>query len=141
ARGSAVADENGSVRVPADSVRPRQSALQRIAVRAVAAFASARYQFNGSLANVDHADAVTFGIGEIDLPIRRDADSLRSGQSRLLCRTAVAREPFLTGAGNVMDRACLQVEPVNRVPFTQRQPHISGLVKLDCPGAVQRCIR
>src|SRR6266516_291925 len=100
----AVADENGSVSVHEDSVRPRQSALQRIAFRAVAAFASASHQFNGSFANVDHADAVTLGIGEIDLTIRRDADSFGSGESRLLFRTAVAREPFLSGAGNMMDR-------------------------------------
>src|SRR6266516_4384133 len=132
----AVADENGSVRVHEDSVRPRQSAFQRIAFRAVAAFAITRHQFNGSLANVDHADAVTFGIGEIDLPIRRDADSLRSGESRLLCGTAVARETFLSRASNVMDHASRPVEPVNCVPLTQGKPHISILVKVDCPRTV-----
>src|SRR2546427_3710370 len=115
----AVADENGSVRIHEDSMRSRQTALQRIEFRAVAAFASARHQFNGSLANVDHTDAVTFRIGEIDFPIWRDADSLGSGESRLLCRNAVARKPFLSCADDVMDRASRQVEPVNCVPLTQ----------------------
>src|SRR5881396_3046812 len=105
----AVADENGSVRVHKDAMRSRQSAFQRIAFRAVATFAGARNHFNGSLANVDHADAVTFGICEINLPSRRDADSLGSGESRLFCRTAITREPFLSSAGGVMDRAGLQV--------------------------------
>ena len=41
----AVADENGSACVHEDSVRPRQFAFQRIAIRAIAAFASARHQF------------------------------------------------------------------------------------------------
>src|SRR5207247_121167 len=124
----AIADENGSVCVHEDSVRPRQFAFQRIAIRAIAAFASARHQFNGSLPNIDHTDAMAFGIGEVAFSVRSNADSLRSGESRLLCRTAVAREPFLPRAANVMDRAGFQVEPVNRVPFAKGKPHISVLV-------------
>src|SRR6185503_8498950 len=76
-----------------------------------------------------------------DIPTRRNADSFGSRESRLLGQTPVASESFLPGVGDVMDRADRQVELINRVSFTQRQPHIFGLVKVDGSGTVQSRIR
>src|SRR5690349_17842813 len=134
----AVADEDGPVGIDKYAVRARQPAVERIPVQAVAAFASAGDHFDGLFAGVDAADAVTFGVREIDVAIRRNADSLWPGQCRFLCGTTVSSEPAFSRPGDAMDRACLQVELVNRVPFTQREPCVPVPVKVDRARTVKR---
>ena len=42
----------------------------------------------------------------------------------MICRAAVSREPFLTCAGLVVDRAFFQVQSVHRIALAQSQPHL-----------------
>lgn len=86
----AVPDEDSAIAINKDSVRTRQLALQRLAVRPVSALSRAHDKFNRSLFPINHADAVTFGVREINVPIRRDADALRAGQRRPFRRSAIA---------------------------------------------------
>ena len=133
----AVADENRSVPVDKDAVRTRHLTRQRIAIRPVSFGAGSRYQFNRLLANVDHPDRMAFGVGQIDVAVRRDAQTFRAGQRGQLSRSSVASESFLSCSRDVMNRSRLHIKPINGIAFAQREPHISAAVEVNRARAVE----
>ena len=99
---SAALDEN--------AVRPGESARERIAVGAVAALAGSNDSGHGSLTQVDAADHMVFGVGNIETLIGRIRDALRTVQRiprrakpRRYRRAAIARISQLACAGDVFE--------------------------------------
>src|SRR5262245_25316452 len=113
----AVADENRTGGIDIDTVRPRQPALERVAVWPVAFLARASDQFQRTLANIDHADAVALGVSQINIAIGCDADAFGTRQRGLLRGPAVAGESLLSGAGDVLNGPFLQIHFIHRVSF------------------------
>ena len=64
-----------------------------IAVGAVAALAGAHDGRDDAGFQVDPADGVALGVGEIEAAVGRPGDALGPGEPRRLGRTAVAGEP------------------------------------------------
>src|SRR5262245_50669755 len=133
----AVADENRTVAVNEDAVRTRHLTRQWIAIRSISFGAGSCYQFNRLFANVNHPDRMAFGVGQIDVAVRRDAQTFRAGQRGQLSRAAVARESFLSRSSDVMNRSRSHIQPINGVAFAQREPHISTAVKVNRARAVE----
>src|SRR5262245_20314360 len=136
--GFAVADENRTVAVNKDAVRTRHLTGQRIAVRSVSLGAGSRDQFNRLFANVNHPDLMAFGVGQIDIAVRRGTQTFRAGERGQLGRAAFASESFLPSSRDVMDRSRFHIQPINGVAFAQREPHVSATVEVDRARAVER---
>src|SRR5205823_8559375 len=132
-------DKYASVGVHKYSVWPGESALQGITIRPITAFSCPRDQLNRSFMNVDHPDAVTFRVGEVNITARRDADPFGTLKRCQLGRPAIAAEALFSRAGHVVDsaghvpllggaRAGFRIHLVDRVAFAQREPHPAVLV-------------
>src|SRR5262245_49262544 len=101
----AVADENRTVAVNKDAMRTRHLTRQRIAIRSVSFGPGSSDQFNRLFANVNHPDRMAFGVGQIDVAVRRDAQTFRAGQRGQLGCAAVASESFLSRSRDVLNRS------------------------------------
>ena len=135
----AVADKDCSVRVHENPVGPRHATFQRSSSRTVTSFASSGDQFQGSLGDIDHPHRVAFGVGEVYVSVGSNTQTLWSGESRLFRRTIVSSEAFLTRARGVMNYSGPEIEFVNCVAFTQREPQIAVRIKIERTRPVQRC--
>src|SRR6476469_7450652 len=94
----AVADEQRTVAVDKDSMRPGQATFQRRTIGAVALLAVADDQFQGAAAGVDHANRVRLGVGQIHVACSIERDALRTRERRLESRAAIASEARLACA-------------------------------------------
>ena len=134
----AVADEHAAILVHPQAVQPRELALERVAVRAVALGAGAGDEFERAALHVHHADAVALGVGEIHVAIGRDGDALRAGQRRLLRRASVAGKTLLPRARDVLNLPGLEVELEDLVSLTRGEPEIAGGVEIQRARPVER---
>src|SRR5574341_278887 len=109
----AVADKHRTIAVNKHAVRTRHFACERIAIRSVAFLSCSRDEFNRHPAHVNHPDRMAFGVGQIDVAIRRDADAFRARERGEFRRAAIAGESFLARACDVMDRPSFHIQPIN----------------------------
>src|SRR5215813_1633817 len=114
----AVAHEYYVIAINEDAMRPRHPASQRVAiltstVRLAASLSRAGDQFNRHFTNINHPDRVAFGVRQINIAVRSDAQSLGAGQCGQLRRAAVAGESLLPRPRHVMNRSGLHVQTIN----------------------------
>src|ERR1051325_661710 len=114
------------------------SALQGIAIRAVAALAVAGDEFHRALLHIDHADAVALRVGQVDIAVGADTEALGTAKRGRPGRAAMTAETLLPCAGDVMNPAGLEIEFIDRVTLAQGQPEVAVPIKIKRPRAVQR---
>src|SRR5262245_28448020 len=118
-------------------MRSSERAAERIRFGSVAALTRAECGSNHVRLQIDRADDVALGIGDVErvAPPRQSFGACELRQTRL---TAVARVPLLAGSGDVMPGHLLAVETVDGVPFPQRQIQVAGRIERNRPRAVER---
>ena len=110
--GFAVADINGSISIHKYAVRSGHPARPGVSFGAVPSFSGAGHQLQGAPADVNHANRVAFRIGKIDVAIRSDAQTLRSGERSPVARvrryrkTPTRRFPRCDEACRLSNPAC-----------------------------------
>ncbi len=119
-------------------VRPGHRAIPRRSLRPVAAFTVTGGSGYESGFQIDAADGMAFGIGDVNAAVLRPANSLRSIQQRQLRRTAVARPTLRSRARNMVQRLGLPIDPVNHIAFPQRQIKVALGVGIYRPWTIQR---
>src|SRR5258708_22879148 len=122
--GLAVRHVHCSIACNEGSVRAGQLACARVAVGSIAALPVAKHGANRPVP-IDTANHVILRIGNIDGSIRRAGYSLRTIESRLLRRTAVAGVPLFSGPAKMENAARPLVDAVHRVPLAKHDAKIS----------------
>ena len=77
-------------------------------------------------------------VGEIDVAVGRDGDALRAGERGFLRGAAVAGEALLSGAGDVVNLAGLEVELEDLIALARGEPEVALRVEVERARAVQR---
>jgi hypothetical protein len=107
----AVAHVDESLLVHVDTVRPAELILERIAHGSVAALARSEDNGNHAALQVDAANRVALGVGNVDSAVARIGDPLGAGELGLLGWTAIACVAFLARAGEMIDFSGLRIDP------------------------------
>src|SRR4029434_9692575 len=68
--GLAISHQDGSILIGKNPMRARESARLRIAIRSVSPLSRARDQLESAAGKIYHANAVTLGIRQINVPAR-----------------------------------------------------------------------
>ena len=127
-----------AVAVHIDTVRPGEPACFRISIRAIPHTSIAHQCLDGSVSGADDTDRMALGVRQVDIPIRTQGDSLRSGQCRVKGRAAVARESFFTSTGQVMQRLYFEVDAVHGISLSECKIERMPAVKIERSRAVER---
>ncbi len=135
----AVADVDHAASVDQDAVRTREAARQGVAGRSVAALAGAGDGLDDACFQVDTADGVTLGVGDVEAAIRRIGDSFGTGEFRQPGGSAVSRVTLFARAGNVVNAMILHIDPVDSVAFPQHQVNVSLRIYRERARPIQRC--
>src|SRR5579885_2547112 len=133
----AVSHVDHAAAVHENAVRAGELAGQRIAIRAVAALAGAHYRGDNAAREVDTADGVALGVGDVQAVVRRPGDSLGPVQLGQPGRAAVPGMALFSGSGHVLDAPGALVDAVHRVAFAQNQVEVALGIGGDGPRAVQ----
>src|SRR5512143_4011712 len=120
----AVADVHRSGCAHENPVRTREAAILRRSVRTVAALPRADNGRDHAGPEIDAADGVALGVGEIETPVGRPGDPLRPRELRRLRGSSVARIARLAGSRDVPDAPGARVDPVHRVALSQHDVYL-----------------
>ena len=102
--------------VDEDAVGPGQLALQRIAHRAVAALTCTEHGGDHAALQVDAANGVALGVGDVDSAVAGVGNSLRAGELRHFSVAAIAGVALLArGDGEADVLYAYAVPPVEAV--------------------------
>src|SRR5437867_1356400 len=115
---------------------PRQAALGRHGLRSVAALTGAKHSRNRAGREIDAADRVVLGIGDVQRALRCISEALRTTQLRGHRRTAIAAVSRLAGAGDTVERLCRSIDAENGVSFAKRQIEITVRRRLERPRTI-----
>src|SRR4030095_2161785 len=88
--------------------------------------------------NFKHWDEIVFGVGEINVAVRRDAHAFRTGKRCLKRRTAIAGETLLPRAGNSMDDTRRHSKIVDGISFAQREDESATAIEVKRARTVER---
>src|SRR5262245_41364424 len=134
--GLTVTDIENTTTVGEHSVRPGERTAQRIRLRAVPLRAGAEDRGDNAAFQVDRADHVRFGVGDVQHAIRV-SKALRPCEFRRAGVAAVAGIALFTRASDVMDRSAIGVDVMDRVTLPQGEVEIAFVVEYHRSRAVQ----
>ena len=137
----AVGDIDHTFAVDENAVRPRGLAMERIAIGAVAALAGADDGGDDAAFQIDAADRMALGVGNVDATVRRPGNTFRAVQFSLARVAAFSVVAFLSGPCQMLEAAGSHVYLVDSVPFAQSQVKIALRVEIDGSRSVDRSPR
>lgn len=135
-----IPNEDGSIPIDIDkdAVESGQTALERIAIRAVPFLSRAGHELDLTGLDIDHPNAVAFRVGQPGISIFVQGNPLGAFELRQLGRPAMAAKAALARSGDVLDDAALHVELKDLISLARGEPQISLFVKIETARAFQR---
>src|SRR5579862_9530356 len=121
-----------------NTVRAGELALERIAVRAVAALAGANNGGDDTGFEVDATDRMAFGIGDIEAVIGSPRDAFGAIEPCLGGGSTVALVTYFAGTGDVRNALRPRVDAIDGVAFAQHQVEVALRIAGDGARPVER---
>ena len=119
--GFAVAHIEDAGRVDKHAMRARQRAAKRIRLGAVAALTGAKHGRDDAGLELDAANDVVLGVGDVEVAASDSASPLGPPSLADARRPAVSRIALLAGASDMVNRRGAGRDAINRVALAQRE--------------------
>ena len=129
-----VANVYRAVFIDENAVWPGELAFERIGLGPVAVRPGSGNEMNGGGAAIDSADGVVFGVGQVAVAARGDAQSLGAGKGRVPGGSGVAAKPFLPCAGQAVNAILGETE--DRISFAEGKPKVASLIEIQSARAI-----